>query len=229
MSSPRIFKDLAAPRRVDAGPRRWTAAAAALRRRPPQPRRAAGAAGAAPARRGGRARPRHRAESVPRHHRVSGDRPRRRRVRRLRPAARHQRRRRTRCASTRPPTRTCRSGTRRRSATTARRCCSPTSGAAAAQPRCRDDRQARVGRRTRSSRIENRQAEVQELLQAAGAADVARELRRAQRLADSDPGPRRHGAGVVSGRHLGVRLDRRRRSRTRSPTSIAARSTRRGW
>ena len=40
------------------------------------------------------------------------------------------------------------------------------------------------------------------------------------------PGPRGDGAGLVSGRHLGVRLDRRRRSRRRSPSSIAARSTR---
>ncbi len=35
------------------------------------------------------------------------------------------------------------------------------------------------------------------------------ELRRAQRFAHSDPGPRRDGAGVVSGRHLGLRLDGR--------------------
>ena len=39
---------------------------------------------------------------------------------------------------------------------------------------------------------------------------LVRELRRAQRLADPDPRPRHHGAGLVSGRHLGVRLDRRR-------------------
>ena len=36
-----------------------------------------------------------------------------------------------------------------------------------------------------------------------GAADRAGELRRAQRLADPDPGTRHHGAGLVSGRHLG--------------------------
>ena len=38
------------------------------------------------------------------------------------------------------------------------------------------------------------------------------ELRGAQRLADPDPGPRRHGAGVVPGRALGLRLDRRRQA-----------------
>ena len=39
-------------------------------------------------------------------------------------------------------------------------------------------------------------------------ADAERELRRAQRLADPDSRPRRDGAVVVSGRHLGLRLDR---------------------
>ena len=56
--------------------------------------------------------------------------------------------------------------------------------------------------------IDDRQDGVPELLQDAGAADAAGELRGAQRLADPDPGARRDGAGVVSGRHLGVRLDR---------------------
>ena len=46
---------------------------------------------------------------------------------------------------------------------------------------------------------------------------------------DPDSRPRRDGAGLVSGRHLGVRLDRRRRTRRKSRTSIAVRSTRRAW
>ena len=58
-----------------------------------------------------------------------------------------------------------------------------------------------------------------------GAADAARELRRAQRIADSDSGPHDHGAGVVSGRHLDLRVDRSRRTRTRSASSTAARTT----
>ena len=56
--------------------------------------------------------------------------------------------------------------------------------------------------------IVDRKMHFQELLQAAGCADPAGELRGPQRLADSDSGPRRDGAGVVSGRHLGLRLDR---------------------
>src|SRR2546423_5930487 len=55
-------------------------------------------------------------------------------------------------------------------------------------------------------------AELPELLQAAGATDAQRELRSAQWLADSDSRPRRDGAGMVSGRHLSLRLDRRRAS-----------------
>ena len=46
------------------------------------------------------------------------------------------------------------------------------------------------------------------LLQAAGAADRAGELRRAQRLAHPGAGARHHGAGVVSGRRVGLRLHR---------------------
>ena len=46
---------------------------------------------------------------------------------------------------------------------------------------------------------------------------------------DADPGTRRDGPGLVPGRHLGLRLDRRRSIRRRSRSSIAARSTRRAW
>ena len=109
---------------------------------------------------------------------------RRRRVRGLRPAARHPATRRTRCASTPSPTRTSRTGTRRRSTTTARRSSSPTSGAAAAR-RSAARRTPRTGAPTRSSRSTNQQDDVPELLQDAGAADAAGELRRAQRLARS--------------------------------------------
>ena len=58
---------------------------------------------------------------------------------------------RTRSASTKSPTSTCRSGTRRRSATTAPRCCSPTSGAAA-RSRAAATPTSRSGAPTRSSR-----------------------------------------------------------------------------
>ena len=93
-------------------------------------------------------------------------------------------------------------------------------GILAALPR---HRQAGVGRQ-RALHDREQQAEVPQLLQAAGAADRAGELRRAQRLAHPDPGPRGDGAGVVPGRHLGLRLDRRRRIRRRSRSSIAVRS-----
>jgi hypothetical protein len=113
----------------------------------------------------------------------------------------------TRVVSTRWPTRTSPTGTRPRSTTTAPSCSSPTSGAeAAAQvPRRRQDG---VGR-GRDLHDRERQAGVPELLQDPDRADVDGELRRAQRLAHPDPGPRRDGAGVVPGRHLGLRLDRR--------------------
>ena len=90
------------------------------------------------------------------------------------------------------------------------------------QPRCRDTDKLGVGRQ-RALHDREPQDALQELLQDAGAADVARELRRAQRLADSDPRPRGDGAGLVSGRHLGVRLDRRRATRRRSRSSTAVR------
>ena len=73
-----------------------------------------------------------RSDAVPRHHRVSGDRPRGRRVRGLRLAARHSRSRAPDAHRRRRPIRTSRTGTRRRSTTTARRCSSAMSGAAAA-------------------------------------------------------------------------------------------------
>ena len=75
---------------------------------------------------------------------------------------------------------------------------------AAALPR---DRSAQLGRR-RHLRHRRPQAAVRGLLQDAGAADRAGELRRAQRLAHPGARPRHHGAGVVSGRRLGVRLHR---------------------
>src|SRR6185437_4645181 len=68
-------------------------------------------------------------------------------------------------------------------------------------------RSARMGRRC-ALHDRERQDAVPGLLQAPGAADGQGELRGAQWLAHCHSGARRHGAGVVSGRHLGVRLDR---------------------
>ena len=73
------------------------------------------------------------------------------------------------------------------------------------RPRCRANRPADMGRQ-RDLRHRRSQAALRELLQDAGAADRAGELRRAQRLAHPCAGPRHHGAGVVPGRRLGVRL-----------------------
>ncbi len=56
--------------------------------------------------------------------------------------------------------------------------------------------------------IVDQQAGVRGLLQDAGAADRAGKLRGAQRLADPGARARHHGAGVVSGRRVGVRLHR---------------------
>ena len=77
--------------------------------------------------------------------------------------------------------------------------------------------------------VENGKMKFQSYYKLPARADAAGELRRAQRLADSDPGPRRDGAGVVSGRHLGLRLDRCREARRRSRSSIAVRWTRPAW
>ena len=86
------------------------------------------------------------------------------------------------------------------------------------------DRSAELGRR-RHLRHRRSQAAVPRLLQDAGAADRSGELRRAQRLAHSGAGPRHHGAGVVSGRRLGVRLHRLGACRSKSRTSTAGRWT----
>ena len=92
------------------------------------------------------------------------------------------------------------------------------------QPRCRETDKLRVGRQ-RALHDREEQDGVQELLQDAGGADLVRELRRAQRLADPDPRPRGHGPGLVSGRASRCSTGPTSRSRRRSPTSTAARST----
>ena len=66
-------------------------------------------------------------------------------------------------------------------------------------------RPAQLGRQ-RDLRHRRRQAPVQELLQAAGRADAAGELRRSQRHDRARPRQGHHGAGVVPGRHVRVRL-----------------------
>ncbi len=75
---------------------------------------------------------------------------------------------------------------------------------AAALPRHRSHH---LGRR-RDLRHRRQEAAVQGLLQDAGAADRPGELRRAQRLADSGAGARHHGAVVVPGRRVDLRLHR---------------------
>ena len=90
------------------------------------------------------------------------------------------------------------------------------------------DRSADLGRR-RHLRHRRPQAPVPRLLQDAGGADRAGELRRPQRIAHPGAGARHHGAVVVPGRHVGVRLHRLGRTRSRSRSSIAARSTARSW
>ena len=76
------------------------------------------------------------------------------------------------------------------------------------QPKCRATDKKEWGADAIFTLVE-RQMTLPELLQDAGGADRQRELRGPQRLADPDPGPRRHGPGLVPGRHLGLRLDRR--------------------
>ena len=92
------------------------------------------------------------------------------------------------------------------------------------RPRCRSFDPPRLGRR-RDLRHRGRQADAQGHLQAARAADRAGKLRRAQRLDHPGAGPRYHGPGLVSGRHVDVRFHRQRARRSRSPISTAARST----
>ena len=78
-------------------------------------------------------------------------------------------------------------------------------GTPAALPR---DRSARRGAPTPIFDVVDRKLTLRRVLQDAGAADRAGELRRAQRLAHPGAGARHHGAGVVPGRRLGVRLHR---------------------
>ena len=96
------------------------------------------------------------------------------------------------------------------------------------QPRCRATDKMEWGADALFT-IENNKLVFHTLLQAAGRADGAGELRRAQRLAHPDPRPRNHGAVVVSGRPVGLRLDRRRSSE--GDRVLRSRSGRRarGW
>ena len=87
-------------------------------------------------------------------------------------------------------------------------------------PKCRATDKKEWGCR-RDLHDRESEAQVPELLQAPLGPDRQGELRRAQRLADPDSRARRDGAGVVPGRHLGLRLDRRRRIRRRSRSSTA--------
>ena len=75
------------------------------------------------------------------------------------------------------------------------------------RPRCRADRSPDLGRR-RDLRHRRPEAAVQGLLQDAGGADRAGELRRPQRIAHPGARARHHGAVVVPGRRVGVRLHR---------------------
>ena len=79
------------------------------------------------------------------------------------------------------------------------------------QPRCRATDKLEWGSDALFT-IENNKLKFHTYYKLPARADVAGELRRAQRLADSDSRPRRHGAVVVSGRPVGVRLDRHRPS-----------------
>ena len=92
------------------------------------------------------------------------------------------------------------------------------------RPRCRAYDPLDLGRRCHL-RHRRRQARVPRLLQDAGAADRAGELRRAQRLDRAGPGPRHLRPGLVPGRPLGRRFHRLRESGRDRLTSTAARST----
>ncbi len=143
---------------------------------------------------------------MPRHHGVPGGRPGRRRLLGQRPPARHQRSEESEAARRRlgQELRVLALGDvqqRRHQGDLHRRV---GRRRAPALPR---DRSAELGRR-RDLRHRRQEARVQGLLQDAGAADRAGELRRAQRIADSGARTRHHGAGVVPGRRLGVRLHR---------------------
>ena len=231
----------AAARRAGARRRAQAAAAGAgvprVPRVPQVPVAAAGAAGAAGCRgcggRGGRRgaaaadEANTRTESVSRHHRLSGHRARRRRVRRLRAPAQHPR---SRAADAHRRGRRHQHVVlalgdvqqRRHQGAVHRRMGRWHRSRAAATPT------SPSGAPTRSSRIEKGKMQFKSYYKMPAPQTVARELRGAQRIAHSDPRARRDGAGLVSGRHLRLRLDRRRRSRRRSPSSIAVRSTRRG-
>ena len=80
-------------------------------------------------------------------------------------------------------------------------------------PRCRDTDKMEWGANALFA-IENNKMVFKSYYKMPAAQTDHGELRRAQRIAHSDSGPRGDGAGVVPGRDLGVRLDRRRRSRS---------------
>ena len=178
-------------RRAARGSRRRAGCAAPRVR--PQPRaqpRAPGAAAAAGRAGGGRGRTQRtadRPEPVSRHHGVSGDRPRRRRVRRARPAARHPRRRESEAHRL-----------RRRSEHVV------LALGDLQQRRQEGALHRRVGRRSRAAlpvtdkpewganalfTIEDNKMKFQSYYKLPAAADGAGELRRAQRVAHSDPRP----------------------------------------
>ena len=96
------------------------------------------------------------------------------------------------------------------------------------QPKCRETDPKEWGADAIFTIVEP-QAAVPELLQDAGGSDAAGKLRRPQRLADSDSGTGRDGAGVVSGRASRSSTGPTLRTPRKSPSSIAARSTRPGW
>ncbi len=77
------------------------------------------------------------------------------------------------------------------------------------QPRCRSTDKKEWGADALFT-IENNKLTFHSYYKLPAAQSVARELRRAQRLARPDSRPRHHGAVVVSGRPVGLRLDRHR-------------------